>query len=141
MATVLEPRLVRGPAKQSSDRSFGLVFAAVFALSGCWPLLHGRPPRWWALGIAIAFLLAAFLRPQILDPLNRAWLALGLLLHKVVSPLVMGAIFFLCVTPTAWIMRLRGKDVLSLSRRSDLSSYWIVRERQPPDPDTMKRQF
>ena len=73
--------------------------------------------------------------------MNRAWLALGLLLHKVVSPLVMGVIFFLCVTPTAWIMRLRGKDVLSLSRRSDLSSYWIVRERQPPDPDTMKRQF
>ena len=55
MATVLEPRLVRGPARESSDRSFGLVFAAVFALIGCWPLLHGRPPRWWALGVAIAF--------------------------------------------------------------------------------------
>ncbi len=66
-------------------------------------------------------LVALVLRPQILHPLNRAWLALGRLLHRVVSPLVMGAIFFLCVTPTAWIMRLRGKDVLSLlaASRSD----------------------
>jgi predicted membrane metal-binding protein len=141
MATVLEPSVARGPARESSDRSFGLVFAGVFALSGCWPLLHSRPPRWWAIGIAIAFLLAALVRPQVLHPLNRAWLALGLLLHKVVSPVVMGAIFFLCVTPTAWIMRLRGKDVLSLSRRSDLSSYWIAREPQPPAAETMKRQF
>jgi predicted membrane metal-binding protein len=141
MATVLEPSLARGPAPESSDRSFGFVFAGVFALIGCWPLLHFQPPRWWALGIAFAFALAALVRPQILHPLNRAWLMLGLLLHKVVSPLVMGLIFFLCVTPTAWIMRLRGKDVLSLSRRPDLSSYWIAREPQPPDAETMKRQF
>ena len=141
MATVLEPSLARGPARESSDRSFGLVFAVVFALSGCWPLIHSHSPRWWALGIAIAFLLAALGRPQILRPLNRAWLALGLLLHKVVSPLMMGAIFFLCVTPTAWIMRLRRKDVLSLARRSDVASYWIRRERQPPAAETMKRQF
>jgi hypothetical protein len=141
MATVLEPNLARGPAPESSDRSFGFVFAVVFALIGCWPLLHLQPPRSWALGIAAAFAVVALVRPQILHPLNRAWLAFGLLLHRVVSPLVMGTIFFLCVTPIAWIMRLRGKDVLSLSRRPDLSSYWIARESQPPDAETMKRQF
>jgi hypothetical protein len=141
MATVLEPSLARGPAPESSDRSFGFVFAAVFAIVGCWPLLHLEPPRWWALGVAIAFAAVAFFRPHILRPFNRAWLALGRLLHRVMSPLIMGAIFFLCVTPIAWIMRLRGKDVLSLSRRPDLSSYWIPRQPSPPAAETMKRQF
>jgi hypothetical protein len=141
MATVLEPSVARGPEPESSDRSFGFVFAGVFAIIGCLPLLHLATPRWWALGIALAFGLAAVVWPQILHPLNRLWLALGRLLHRVVSPLLMGAIFFIVVTPIAWIMRLRGKDVLSLARRTDLSSYWIARDSQPPASETMKRQF
>jgi hypothetical protein len=141
MATVLEPSVARGPEPESSDRSFGFVFAAVFAIIGCLPLLHLAVPRWWALGIALAFGLAAVVWPQILHPLNQAWLALGRVLHRVVSPLLMGVIFFVVVTPIAWIMRLRGKDVLSLARRTDLSSYWIAREPQPPASETMKRQF
>ena len=139
MATVLETRVDRGPAPESSDRSFGVVFAGVFALIACWPLWSAQSPRWWALGLAAAFAVAAVIRPQILRPLNRAWLALGRLLHLVVSPLVMGAIFFLCVTPIGWVMRRRGKDVLSLARRSDLSSYWITRDRA--EPQSMKNQF
>ena len=141
MASALEPKIDRGAAPESSDRSFGFVFALVFALIASWPLWHAAPPLWWAAGIAAAFALAALLRPRILHPLNRAWLALGRLLHLVVSPLVMGAIFFLCVTPIGWIMRLRGKDVLSLARRSDLSSYWIGREPQTPQSQSMKNQF
>ena len=141
MASALEPKIDRGAAPASSDRSFGLVFAVVFALIGSWPLWHAEPPRWWAAGIAAAFALTALVRPGILHPLNRAWLALGRLLHLVVSPLVMGAIFFLCVTPIGWIMRLRGKDVLSLARRSDLSSYWITREPATPQSHSMKNQF
>ena len=141
MATVLEPSVARGPAPESSDRSFGFVFAAVFALIGCWPLLRLGLPRWWALALAVAFALLALVRPQILHPLNQAWLALGRLLHRVISPVIMGMIFFLCVTPIAWIMRFRGKDVLSLARRRDLSTYWITREPQPPASETMKRQF
>jgi hypothetical protein len=141
VATVLEPSLARGPEPESSDRGFGFVFAAVFVIIGCWPLIHLDAPRWWALGIAAAFAAFAFVRPHILRPFNRAWLALGRLLHRVMSPLIMGAIFFLCVTPIAWIMRLRGKDVLSLSRRPDLTSYWIPREPSPPAAETMKRQF
>ena len=139
MAPVLEPRVDRGPAPESSDRSFGVVFAGVFALIACWPLWAAQSPRWWALGVAATFALAAVVRPQILHPLNRAWLALGRLLHLVVSPLVMGAIFFLCVTPIGWVMRRRGKDVLSLARRSDLSSYWITRDRA--EVQSMKNQF
>jgi Saxitoxin biosynthesis operon protein SxtJ len=117
------------------------VFAALFSIIGLLPLLRLEQPRWWALGVAAAFALVAVIRPGLLHPLNRAWLALGRLLHRVVSPLVMGAVFFLCVTPVAWIMRLRGKDVLSLARRPDLSSYWITREPSPPPAETMKRQF
>ena len=75
-----------------------------------------------------AFALFAALFPHLLHPLNRAWLAFGRLLHKIVSPLVMGAVFFLVVTPTALIMRLRGHDLLSLRWRPDQSSYWIERE-------------
>ena len=140
MATILEPAIDRGPAPESSDRSFGFVFAVVFALIGCWPFLHWEAPRWWALAISAALVVVALVWPGILHPLNRTWLALGRLLHRVVSPVVMGVVFFLCVTPTGWIMRLRGKDHLSLKRRSDLKSYWIKRSTQAT-PESMKNQF
>jgi Saxitoxin biosynthesis operon protein SxtJ len=141
MATVLEPKIERAPAPEGSDRGFGFVFAAVFSLIGCWPLLSLQPPRWWALAIAAAFAIVAFIRPQILHPLNQLWLMLGRLLHRIVSPLVMGVIFFTVVTPTGWLMRLRGKDVLSLRRRPDLTTYWIERGASRPESEAMKNQF
>jgi predicted membrane metal-binding protein len=141
MATVLEPTIDRGPPPESSDRNFGFVFAAVFALIGCWPLWHSESPRWWALIVAAVFALVALIRPQVLRHLNRAWLALGKLMHRIVSPIVMGALFFLCVTPTAYIMRMRGKDLLSLKPRPDLKSYWIEREPSSSDPEAMKHQY
>jgi hypothetical protein len=141
MATVLEPSLAHQPARDGSDRSFGLVFSGLFVVIGCMPLLRLGSPRWWALAVAGGFGLVAILSPHFLHPLNKAWLAFGRLLHRVVSPLIMGAVFFLCVTPIAWVMRRRGKDVLSLRRRPDLSSYWIKREPSPPPSETMGRQF
>jgi len=140
MATVLEPKIERGAAPESSDRGFGFVFAAVFAILAGWPLWHGAAPRWWATIVAVGFAALAFAAPTVLRPLNRLWLALGRLLHMVVSPVVMGAIFFLCVTPIGFIMRLRGKDVLSLAWRRELPSYWIGRG-DAPDAQTMKNQF
>ena len=88
------------------------------------------------------FAVFAALFPHLLHPLNRVWLALGKLLHRIVSPLVMGAVFFLVVTPTALIMRLRGRDLLSRRWHPEQSSYWIEREAaaQPPS-ETMKKQF
>ena len=141
MTTVLEPVPCIGPAPESSDRNFGFVFTAVFTIIGCWPLLRVESPRWWALGVAVVFGLLAIARPDFLHPLSRAWLAFGRLLHLIMSPLVMAAVFFLCVTPIAWIMRLRGNDVLSLARRPDLPSYWITRKPPPTEAETMKRQF
>jgi hypothetical protein len=141
MGTILEPRQSPAAASQSSDRGFGLVFAAVFALIGGWPIVRDGSPRWWAYAISVAFGLIAVAQPRILRPFNRAWQFIGRLLHRVVSPLVMSAIFFVCVTPTAAIMRWRGKDILSLKRRPDLSSYWISCQQPPPYVEWMKRQY
>lgn len=142
MATALEPKQTVVTERQGSDRSFGYVFAVVFALIGLFPLWRLEAPRWWSLALAVGFAICAALFPRVLNPLNRAWLAFGKLLHRIVSPVVMGAVFFLAVTPTALIMRLRGRDLLSRKWRPDLSSYWIEREpvTQPPS-ETMKKQF
>jgi len=127
--------------KGSSDRAFGLVFAVVFALLGLWPLLGGAGPRIWALAVAASFVLPALLRPGLLAPMNRLWLKLGLLLHRIVTPLVMGLIFYTTVTPIGLAMRLAGKDPLGRRFEAGRTSYWIEREPPGPAPETMKRQF
>jgi hypothetical protein len=140
MAIALERSSGQAASKRSSDRQFGLVFAGVFTVIACWPLIHVSPPRWWALGVAAIFGVVALIRPQLLHWPNRLWLGLGDLMHKIVSPLVMGAVFFCCVTPTAWIMRLRGKDLLAMKWDSQLKTYWI--ERSPVvNANSMKNQF
>lgn len=142
MATALEPKRIAEGEKQGSDRSFGLVFAVVFALFGLFPLWRLEAPRWWCLAIAVAFAAVAFVYPSVLGPLNRGWLAFGKLLHRIVSPIVMGAVYFVAVTPTGMFMRLRGHDLLSLRRRPDLSTYWVERDAEVlPPSETMKKQF
>lgn len=141
MAAALDPTNAANNPGPGSARVFGIVFAALFAIIGCWPLFGGAPPRWWSVALAAAFALPAFVAPGLLRPLNWLWHQFGLLLHKIVSLLLMGAIFFLCVTPIALIMRLLGKDVLALRRRDDLSTYWIARDTSGAAPEHMKRQF
>ena len=141
MATALDPKTKAADAGPGSERTFGLVFAGLFVIIGGRPLLHHATPYWWALVLAVAFAIAAFGAPATLRPLNWLWHRFGLLLHRIVSPLVMGAIFFLAVTPVALIMRLFGKDTLSLRLRRDLKTYWIARETPGSAPDSMKQQF
>ena len=129
------------PVKTSSDRSFGLVFAAVFAIVAAWPLVHGEAVRWWSVPVALAFLIIALATPRILKPLNRIWTAFGLLLHKIVSPIIMGAIFFIAVTPTSFLMRLLGKTPIPLRFDPTATSYWIVRTPPGPSGESMKNQF
>lgn len=125
----------------SSNRAFGIVFTVFFALIGLWPLPWGGSTRWWAVGVAAVFLLAALVFPKTLAPLNRAWMRFGLLLHKIVNPVIMGLIFFLTVTPTALIMRALGKDPLRRRLDKNATTYWIDRAPPGPDPDSMPRQF
>lgn len=125
----------------SSNRSFGLVFTVVFALVAGWPLLHDAPPRLWAAAVAAAFLVIALAAPSLLTPLNRLWTQFGLLLHRIMSPLVMSILFFIGVTPIALLMRLTGKDPLNLRFDPTAKSYWIERDPPGPAPETMKHQF
>lgn len=141
MVTALDPKTEARDAGPGSERTFGLVFAGLFVIIGCRPLLSGATPHWWALGVAAVFAIAAFAAPGALKLLNWLWHRFGLLLHKVMSPLIMGAIFFLAVTPVALIMRMFGKDVLGLRRRRDTTSYWIARETTGSAPESMKQQF
>jgi hypothetical protein len=111
-----------------SDRSFGAVFTVVFSLIGLLPLWRGAPPRWWAVGVAIAIGLLALVWPRALAPANRVWLRIGLLLHRIVNPVVMGVIFYLVVTPFGYVMRHRQKRLADMRRpTSDAATYWIPR--------------
>lgn len=129
--------------KGSSDRSFGFVFVVVFALIGVFPLIADRTAfdqiRWWAIAIAVVLLLVALIRPSILGPANKLWMKFGLLLHKIVSPIILGAMFFIALTPVALIMRLRGKDLLNLEMKPEAETYWI--ERADEIPSSMSNQF
>jgi len=125
----------------SSDRAFGLTFAVILGVVGLWPLLHGVAPRLWALIPAAVFLLAALAAPFVLGPLNRVWLKFGLLLHHIVTPIVMGLIFYVAVTPTGLIMRAMGKDPLRLKPDKAARSYWIVRDPPGPAPGSIRNQF
>jgi hypothetical protein len=123
-----------------SDRTFGLVMAAAIAvvsLLNGWHLGRLWP---WTSAVAAMFLLAGWLAPSALHPLNRLWMKLGLVLHKVVNPIVMGLLFYGTILPTGFIMRLRGNDLLRLKRQPDADSYWIART-PGPAPESMKDQF
>lgn len=126
--------------KVPTDRSFGLTFAVLFALLGGW--LTWRASRFGVplLGVAGVFLVLGLALPRVLHPLNLLWLRFGMLLHKVVSPLMLGVIFFGLITPVALVLRAKGKD--SMHRAFDKSgkSYWIDRD-PPPGAASFPRQF
>ncbi len=127
--------------KGSSDRAFGLVFGTVFTIAGLWPLIAGGPVRIWALGLAIAFLLAATAYPRILAPLNRIWTRLGRFLHRIANFVMLTLMFYLVITPTGLALRLLGKDPLRLRFEPGVRSYWIERRPPGPAPETIKHQF
>ncbi len=128
-------------ANRGSARAFGFVFAGFFLFVALWPLVAGGPLRLWALAAAAVFLALALLRPALLEPLNQLWLKFGLLLHRIVSPIVLGILFYLAVAPTGLLMRALGKDPLRLRFDRASSSYWIERSPPGPAPETMRNQF
>ena len=123
--------------KVSSNKSFGLVFFIFFLIIAIYPLINSESIRLWALILSLIFLILGLFNSPILLPLNLIWFKFGIFLGKIVSPFIMGVIFFLVVTPTGLIMRLLGKDLLNL-KFNDNKSYWIKKK----DPKSkMKNQF
>ena len=140
LSAVLSPQQEEA-VKPSSNRTFGLVFAVFFVLVALLPMLRGHAARRWALPFSALFLLNALAAPRILAPFNRAWTALGTLLHAVVNPLVLGVLFYLVFTPFGWVLRRMGKDFLRLRPAPGAASYWIPRQPPGPPPESMSRQF
>ena len=123
--------------KIGSNRSFGIVFFVVFLIIATYPLINGDELRLWSLIISIVFLFLGLVNSKVLNPLNKLWFKFGIFLGKIISPLVMGIIFFLVVTPIGLLMRLLNKDLLNLRFKNN-SSYWI--EKTEPK-SKMKNQF
>ena len=123
--------------KIGSNRGFGIVFFVVFLLIALYPLLKGSDLRIWSLIISFIFLALGLTKSNLLTPLNKLWFKFGLFLGKIISPLIMGFIFFVVVTPIGIIMRLLGKDLLNL-KYNKKKSYWI--EKTGPK-SKMKNQF
>ena len=123
--------------KISSNRSFGIVFFVVFLLISIYPIINDQDIRVWSLIVSLIFLILGIINSNILTPLNKVWFKFGILLGSFVSPIVMGVVFFLGVTPISFLMKLFGKDVLNL-KRNNSKSYWI--EKTGPK-SRMKDQF
>ena len=127
--------------KAGSDRGFGLVFAGFFTLVSALSWWRDHTGWHWLLPLAALLLAVALIRPSLLAPLNKLWLKFGLLLYKVMNPLVLGLLFFLTIMPIGLVMRAFGKDFLRLRIDRGAKSYWIERAPQGPPPQSMKNQF
>lgn len=124
----------------SSDRSFGFVIAAAIAIISLLPIRHGEAPSFWGLAAALGFAAAAFLAPARLRPLNRLWFKLGLALHKITNPIIMGFLFFGVILPIAMLFRALRADPLKLSFDKNATSYWTMRN-TPDAASDMSKQF
>ena len=124
--------------KAGTERNFGLVFAAVFVIISLYPLWFGKNIHLWTCIIAFIFFFFAIFLPKVLIVPNKLWFKLGLFLGAIVSPVIMGLIFFLTETPTGMIMRLLGKDILNQKNDKTIKSYWIKKTKTV---SLMKNQF
>lgn len=128
---------IKGP----SDRSFGWVFVVVFALVGAFPAFHSRPVRVWALALSAVLVLVTLVRPSVLHPANILWMRFGLLLSRIVNPIVTALLFYVVFTPVGYLMRRLGKDSVGARFDPSAGSYWIERRPPGPKPESMSQQF
>ena len=130
--------LLKPKIKTSSNKNFGLVFFIVFLILGFWPIKNGGEIRIWLVIISLVFLILGMMKSKLLTPLNQLWFKFGMILGAIAAPIVMGAVFFLVVTPTGLILRIMGKDLLNKKYDKEKETYWIKRN---ASIGTMKRQF
>ena len=130
-------KLDKSKIKIGSNRNFGMVFSILFLIVAIYPLFKNGDIRIWSAIISIIFLFLGLFNASILNPLNKIWFKFGFFLGNLISPIVMGIVFFIVVTPTSIIMKLLGKDLLAL-KKNDKKSYWIARS---SIKSKMKNQF
>ena len=123
--------------KVSSNKSFGIVFSIFFLFISIYLFLNEYPIYYWSLFVSFIFLVLGLMNSKILSPLNLLWFKFGILLGRIISPVVMGIIFFLVVTPISIILKIFGKDVLNLKFNNN-KTYWIVKD---GPKSNMKKQF
>ena len=129
---------LKSKIKMSSNRNFGLVFFIVFLILGFWPITNGGGIRIWLVVISLIFLVLGMMKSKLLTPLNKLWFKFGMILGAIVAPVVMGAVFFLVVTPIGIVMRTIGKDLINKKYDKKKETYWITRK---TSIGLMKRQF
>ena len=130
--------LHKSKIKMNSNRNFGLVFFIIFLILGLWPITNGEEIRIWLILLAFIFLILGIMESKLLSPLNRLWFKFGIMLGAIVAPIVMGAIFFIVVTPIGIVMSIIGKDLLNKKHDKKKETYWIKRIKPI---GSMKRQF
>ena len=123
--------------KIGSNKGFGIVFFVVFFLISIWPILNDDGIRIWSLTISLIFLILGIINSNLLTPLNLIWFRFGLSLGKIVSPIVMGLVYFFVITPIAMLLKIFNKDVLNL-KQNKKNTYWIDKIKSE---STMKDQF
>ena len=124
-------------SKETSNKSFGILFFFIFLAIGIWPLFSSGDPRLWSLVFSFVFLVLGLLNSKILKPIKDSWIKFGEILGKFIAPIIMAAVFFIILTPTGLLLRIFGKDLLKTKYSKD-SSYWIHRSK---DIGSMKMQF
>ena len=124
--------------KKSNNRSFGILFFIVFLILGLYPTLQGSSPNIYFISISIPFIILGIINSKILTPLNNAWIKLGEILGTIIAPIVMAIIYFFILTPISLIVRIFGKDLLSIKFNKQVNTYWINRKK---NINSMKKQF
>tara|TARA_Y100000389_G_scaffold57970_1_gene53971 strand:- start:1317 stop:1703 length:387 start_codon:yes stop_codon:yes gene_type:complete len=120
-----------------SNRSFGIVFFLVFLVIGVFPIKSGGSINYLLVCISIIFLFLGIVNSKILTPLNKIWFKFGIILGHILSPVIMGLIFFMVVTPTAFVLKVFRKDVLNL-KNNNKKTYWIIKSEVS---SSLKNQF
>ena len=123
---------------QSSNKSFGLLFFVVFLIIGLWPLKNGENLNFYFIATSIIFLVLGLINSKLLTPLNKSWIKLGEILGIIIAPIVMALVYFVILTPVSLIVRIFGKDLLSLKLLKEKETYWIERKKSL---GSMKKQF
>ena len=123
---------------QSSNRSFGLLFFIVFLIIGLWPLKNGDNLNLYFSITSLIFLILGLLNSKLLSPLNKIWIKFGEILGVIIAPIIMALVYFVVLTPVSLVVRVFGKDLLSLKFINKQQTYWINRKK---NMGSMRKQF